>query len=63
MLQLASIDLDSFLERNLDIYADYILLNQDITFFINIEGLTDTGIWEETSYAILSYSWWPIQVL
>ena len=44
MLQLASIDLDSFLERNLDIYADYILLNQDITFFINIEGLTDTGI-------------------
>jgi len=44
MLQLTSIDLDSFLERNLGIYADYILLNQDITFFINIEGLTDTGI-------------------
>ncbi len=44
MLQLASIDLDSFLGRNLDIYVDYIPLNQDVIFFMNIEGLMDTGI-------------------
>jgi len=49
MLQLASIDLDSFLGRNLGVYADYILLNLNITFFINVEGLMDTGIQGGTS--------------
>jgi len=48
MLQLVSIDLDSFLGKNLDVYVDYIPLNLDVTFFINVEGSTDTGIWEET---------------
>ena len=44
MLQLVSIDLNSFLERNLGVYADYILLNLDVTFFMNVKGLTDTEI-------------------
>ena len=44
MLQLASIDLDSSLGRNLNVYAVHILLNQDITFYMNVIGSTDTGI-------------------
>jgi len=48
MLQLVNIDLDSFLGRSLNIYVDCILLNQDITFFMSMVGLTDTGIQEET---------------
>ena len=44
MLQLASIDLDSFLGRNLGIHMDYIPLNQDVIFFMNVKGLIDTGI-------------------
>ena len=44
MLQLTSIDLDSFLGRSLNVHADHIPLNQDITFFMSIVGLTDTGI-------------------
>ena len=44
MLQLVSIDLNSFLERNLGVHADYILLNLDVTFFMNVKGLTDTEI-------------------
>jgi len=48
MLQLVSIDLDSFLGRNLDVYMDYIPLNLDVTFFMNVEGLMNTGIWEGT---------------
>ena len=49
MLQLANIDLDSFLGRSLNVHVDCIPLNQDITFFISVVGLTDTGIGEETS--------------
>jgi len=48
MLQLASIDLDSSLGRNLSVHADHILLNQDITYPMNVIGLMDTGIREET---------------
>jgi len=48
MLQLVSIDLDSSLGRNLSVCADYILSNQDITYSMNVIGLTDTGIQEET---------------
>ena len=44
MLQLASIDLDSSLGRNLNIYAVYILLNQDVTFYMNVIGSMGTGI-------------------
>jgi len=48
MLQLTSINLDSFLGRNLGVYTDYIPLNLDVTFFMNVEGLMDTGIQEGT---------------
>jgi len=48
MLQLVSIDLDSFLERSLNTHMDHIPSNQDITFFISMVGLTDTGIQEGT---------------
>jgi len=48
MLQLASIDLDSSLGRNLNVYADHILLNQDATYFMSVVDLTNTGIWEGT---------------
>ena len=48
MLQLANIDLDSSLGKNLSVYADHILSNQDITYFMSIIGLMDTGIWEGT---------------
>jgi len=49
MLQLVNIDLDSFLGRSLNIHVDRIPLNQDITFFMSVVGLMDTGIWEGTS--------------
>ena len=49
MLQLVSIDLNSFLGRNLNICMVYILLNQDIIFFTNTIGLMNTRILEETS--------------
>ena len=62
MLQLVSIDLDSFLGRNLDVHADYILSNQDVTFSMNVKGSMDIEILEGTLYAILSCSWWLIQV-
>jgi len=48
ILQLVSIDLDSSLGRNLNVCAVYILLNQDITFYMNVIGLIDTGISEGT---------------
>ena len=48
MLQLVSIDLDSSLERNLSVYVDHILLNQDVTYSMNVIGSIDTGIQEET---------------
>ena len=48
MLQLVSIDLDSSLGRNLSVHVDHILLNQDITYSMNVIGLTDNGIQEET---------------
>ena len=48
MLQLASIDLDSFLGRSLNVHVDHIPSNQDITFFMSVVGLMDTGIQEET---------------
>ena len=48
MLQLVSIDLDSFLGRSLGVHVDYIPLNLDITFFMNVEGLMNTGIQEGT---------------
>ena len=48
MLQLVNIDLDSFLGRNLGVHADYILLNLDIIFFINVEDLMNIGIREGT---------------
>ena len=49
MLQLASIDLDSSLGRNLNVCMVHILLNQDVTFYINMIGLMGTGILERTS--------------
>jgi len=48
MLQLASIDLDSSLGRNLNICVVHILLNQDITFCMNVISSTGTGILGET---------------
>jgi len=39
MLQLASIDLDSSLEKNLNVHAVYIPSNQGIIFFMNTVGL------------------------
>jgi len=44
MLQLASIDLDSSLGRNLNVCVVHILLNQDVTFYMNAIGLMGTGI-------------------
>ena len=38
-LQLASIDLDSFLEKNLNVYAVYTPSNQGTIFFMNAVGL------------------------
>ena len=49
MLQLASIDLDSSLEKNLSICMDHILSNQDATYFTSVVDLMDTRIQEETS--------------
>ena len=49
MLQLASIDLDSSLGRNLNIYMVHILLNQDVTSYINMIALMGTGILGGTS--------------
>jgi len=48
MLQLVSIDLDSSLERNLNVHVDHILLNQDVTYSMIVIGLMDTRIQEET---------------
>ena len=45
MLQLVSIDLNSFLGRNLNICMVYILLNQDIIFFTNTIDLMNTRIY------------------
>ena len=44
MLQLASTDLDSSLEKNLSIHVDYIPLNRDDTFCMIVEDLTDIRI-------------------
>jgi len=49
MLQLVSIDLDSSLGKNLSVRMDYTPLNQDNTFCMIVEDLTDTEIQEETS--------------
>jgi len=48
MLQLASIELDSSLERNLNVCADHILLNQDAIYFMSVVDLTNTRIQEGT---------------
>ena len=56
MLQLVNTDLDSSLERNLNISAVHILLKQDIIFSMNIIGLIVTGILGETPWAILPCS-------
>jgi len=48
MLQLVSTDLDSSLEKNLSVHVDSILLNQDNTFCMTVEHLTDIGIQEKT---------------
>ena len=45
ILQLVSIDLNSFLGRNLNICMVYILLNQDIIFFTNTIDLMNTRIY------------------
>ena len=47
-LQLASIDLDSSLEKNLNVHVIYTSLNQDIIFFMYVVGLMVIGIWEGT---------------
>ena len=45
ILKLVSIDLNSFLGRNLNICMVYILLNQDIIFFTNTIDLMNTRIY------------------
>jgi len=48
MLLLANIDLGSFLERNLSIFAAYTLLNQDAISFISVVDLMVIKIQEVT---------------
>ena len=46
MLQLASINLDSSLGRNLNVHVDHILLNQDAIYFMSVVDLMNTRIQE-----------------
>ena len=53
MPQSVNIDLGSSLGKSLVVLVGYIPLKQDVIFFMSIEDLMDTGIWEETQLAIL----------
>jgi len=48
MLQSVNIDSDSSLGKISVVYVDYILLNQGITSFMSVKGLTIIGILGET---------------
>ena len=48
MPQSVNIDLGSFLGKSLVVFVGYIPLKQDVISFMNVDGLMDTGIWEET---------------
>ena len=44
----ANTDLGFFLEKNLSIYADFTLLNQNTISFMSIVDLMVIGIWKRT---------------
>ena len=60
---MASTDLDSFQGMNLSIHVDYILLNQDGIFFMNVEDLMGTGILNGTALTTLLCFWKLMQML
>jgi len=53
---LVNIDLDFSLRRNFHVHVDYIPLNQDGIFYMNVKDLTITGIQEETLFLTLFFS-------
>ena len=56
MPRLENIDWDSSTMKNSNVYAEIILLNQEDTFFMIVQGLMGTGTQEEIHSAILSCS-------